>query len=538
MGRRFCPSGALVSSRRAVCAEWGFGALFRPHGRHPQGPHLRCTEFAGLPGTRTHRFIRLTLALAGAAMLAGTFPAAAETPAGAATQKTPAETGKMFVEAAELRYDTDKNIVSAEGNARIYYKGKVLEADRVVYNRNTGRVYAEGHAKLTEADGTVMHAERFDLTDDFRDGFIESLRADTPPKPIPSVPGVQTYTGGSPPGTYKTYFSAPRAERIAGDTTVFDKGTYTPCEACKDNPDKPPLWRVRAKRIIHKNDEKMIYYEDASLEFLGVPVAWVPFFSAPDPSVKRKSGILSPYLATSTFGGVGVGVPVFWALAPDYDLTITPTYYSQQGFFANAEWRQRLESGEYYIRATGISEQNHAVFPVSPYGSGSESLRGSLESKGLFYIADEWKFGWQFTLLSDKWYLNDYNVPSQTLSSYYFSETTSTVYLTGQGDRGYFDLRGYSFEGLSSHDIQAQQPVAHPVWDYNKTFDIDPAKSFGIGGQAELDFNLTSLSASSASFQAVGPRVLDSAYGLYDICTNYIPGQANGDCLLRGLGGD
>jgi len=34
-------------------------------------------------------------------------------------------------------------------------------------------------------------------------------------------------------GTYKTYFSAPRAERIEGDTTVFDKGTYTTCEAAR-----------------------------------------------------------------------------------------------------------------------------------------------------------------------------------------------------------------------------------------------------------------------------------------------------------------
>ncbi len=165
-------------------------------------------------------------------------------------------------------------------------------------------------------------------------------------------------------------------------------------------------------------------------------------------------------------------------------------------------------------------------------------MRGSFESKGQFYIADQWKFGWEFTLLSDKWYLNDYHVPSQTRSSNYFSETTSTVYLNGQGDRGYFDLRGYYFVGLSSHDFQPQQPFAHPVWDYNKTFDIDPAKSFGIGGQAELDFNLTSLSASAASFEAVGPRVLDNAFGLYDICTNYVPGRATGDCLLRGVGGD
>jgi LPS-assembly protein len=511
------------------------------------------------PNLRARRFIRLSFArafaLSGAALLAGALPAAAQTPTGHETNNARGETAKMFVEANELRYDTEKNIVSAEGNARIYYKDQTLEADRVVYDRNTTRVYAEGHAKLTQRDGTVLHGDRFDLTDDFRDGFIESLRAETPPKPYKNVLSAQlagapasTDTTATVTGTYKTYFSAPRAERIEGDTTVFDKGTYTACEACKDNPDKPPLWRVHAKRIIHKNDEKMIYFEDSSLEFLGIPIAYVPFFSAPDPSVTRKSGILSPYLAYNSQLGAGLGIPIFWALAPDYDLTFTPTYYSQQGFFANAEWRQRLESGEYYIRATGISEQNPAVFPLAPYGSGNQRLRGSFESKGQFYIADQWKFGWEFTLLSDKWYLNDYHVPSQTRSSNYFSETTSTVYLNGQGDRGYFDLRGYYFEGLSSHDFQPQQPLAHPVWDYNKTFDIDPAKSFGIGGQAELDFNLTSLSASSASFEAVGPRVLDNAFGLYDICTStitptnpkglYVPGQATGDCLLRGVGGE
>ncbi len=65
----------------------------------------------------------------------------------------------MFVEANEMRYDQVKNTVSAVGNARVYYKGRILEADRVTYDRNTGRVLAEGHAKLTETDGTVMHGD-------------------------------------------------------------------------------------------------------------------------------------------------------------------------------------------------------------------------------------------------------------------------------------------------------------------------------------------------------------------------------------------
>ena len=339
MGRRLCPAGAIA------------------------------------PILRARRFVRLSRALAfalsGAALMAGACRRWRRQRLAARSKQAQDETAKMFVEADELRYDTEKNLVSAEGHARIYYKGRTLEADHVIYDRNTNRVYAEGHAILTETDGTLLRGDRFDLTDDFRDGFIESLRGDTPPKPYKDVLGApipgaarSMDTTGTATGTYKTYFSAPRAERIEGDTTVFDKGTYTACEACKDNPDKPPLWRVHAKRIIHKNDEKMIYYEDATVEFLGIPLAYMPFFSAPDPTVTRKSGILSPYLVYNNQLGAGLGIPIFWALAPNYDLTFTPTYFSQQGFFANAEWRQRLESGEYYIRATGISEQNPAVFPL------------------------------------------------------------------------------------------------------------------------------------------------------------------------------
>ncbi|MCI0600937.1 MAG: hypothetical protein L0Y60_15730, partial [Beijerinckiaceae bacterium] len=216
------------------------------------------------PALRARLVLGITLVLALPSPFMGVLAAAgaafAQPISGRAGNNPSGRTAKLFVEAAELRYDSDRNTVSAEGNARVYYMGRVLEADRVVYDRNSGRVYAEGHAKLTESDGTVLHGERFDLTDDFRDGFIESLRADTPPKPYMNLPpgpfpGGQPGLAGAVSGTYKTYFSAPRAERIAGDTTVFEMGTYTACEPCKDNPDKPPLWRVRAKRIIHKNDE-------------------------------------------------------------------------------------------------------------------------------------------------------------------------------------------------------------------------------------------------------------------------------------------
>ena len=98
----------------------------------------------------------------------------------------------MVVEAKEMVYDEKKNTVTAQGQVQILYKGRLLEADRVVYDRNTSRVFAEGHATLTETDGTIARADRFDLTDDFKNGFIESLQVDA---------------------ANDTHFSSPRAER-------------------------------------------------------------------------------------------------------------------------------------------------------------------------------------------------------------------------------------------------------------------------------------------------------------------------------------
>jgi LPS-assembly protein len=518
MGRRICPNKAAQpvlagGGRRA--SPTGCGSVAATRGG--TWSHVRAAATA-------MSWLAILTCFSTISMLA---PAAAQTPQSSANGQKPdttkaadskpteadAQPKKMFVEASELVYNKDKNTISAEGNARVYYKGSVLQADRVTYDRNTGRVFAEGHAQLRQPDGTILHADRFDLTEDFREGFIQSLRSDT---------------------VDRTHLSAPQVERIGGNVEVYDKGTYTACDACKENPDKPPLWRVRAKRIVHNNDEQMLYYENAWLEFLGVPLAYTPFFSAPDPSVRHKSGILAPTYLFNPMLGFGVGVPIYWALAPSYDLTLTPTYYSRQGFFGSAEWRQKFDNGSYFIRGNGIFQQDPNAFPTAPFGASDRTFRGSVESKGSLDITNHWKFGWDILALSDKFFVFDYMIPTQTISSNYYSEAISDIYLTGQSSRSYFDLRGYHFEGLAAQDFQPQQPLVHPVLDYNRTVDVDPAKTWGIGGEVTLDFNFTSLSEQAASYQAVGLQQLDSAFGLHQICTNYTPGS----CLLRGIGGD
>src|SRR5262249_29444600 len=142
-----------------------------------------------------------------------------------------------------------------------------------------------------------------------------------------------------------THFTAPWMERVGGETTIFYNGTYTACKPCFDQPDKPPTWQIKAKKIIHQNEEQTIYYEDATFELWGLPIIYLPYFSTPDPSVKKKTGFLAPRYYVRSQLGFGVGTPFFWNLAPNYDLTLTPNFFTKQGFLGEIEWRHKIFNG-------------------------------------------------------------------------------------------------------------------------------------------------------------------------------------------------
>ena len=59
---------------------------------------------------------------------------------------------------------------------RALLPGRTLQADRVPYDRKSGRVFAQGNARIIDANGAVITGDRLDLTEDFKNGFIDSLR--------------------------------------------------------------------------------------------------------------------------------------------------------------------------------------------------------------------------------------------------------------------------------------------------------------------------------------------------------------------------
>ncbi len=434
----------------------------------------------------------------------------------APVKKTVPTTGQkqMLVQARELDYDYSNNRVSAVGNVQIYYAGSTLEADRVVYDQKSKRLHAEGNVRLTDVEGRVTYGEIMDLSDDYRDGFVDSLRIDTPDQ---------------------TRMAAARAERTKGNYTVFHNGVYTACEPCKDDPKKPPLWQVKAARIIHDQNEKMIYFEDASLDFFGKSLVWLPYFSAPDPTVKRKTGFLMPTASVSTKTyGFGVEIPYYWAIAPNYDATFAPKITTREGVLWQGEFRQRLLDGAYAIRGSGIDQTNPEFF----VGDANRTWRGSIESEGKFALNKQWAWGWDAIALSDKFFLQDY---SPSLSAYrpnperlsVTTEGVSQLYLTGVGNRSYFDARSIYYLGFSPLDQQSQIPIIHPVIDYDYTFDRPV-----LGGQVGYNLNFTSLSRQQADFQAINQATQATISNSSPSPNCLLTADPRQNCVLRGIPGD
>jgi len=419
--------------------------------------------------------------------------------------------GQMLVQATEMNYDYNNNRIAAVGSVQIYWNGSTLEADKVIYDQKTKRLHAEGNVRLTDSDGKITYANLLDLSDDYRDGFVDSLRLDT---------------------ADSTRMAATRADRTNGDVTIFQNGVYTACAACKDNPRKPPLWQVKGARIIHNQTEKMLYFENASLEFFGQPIAYLPYFSTPDPTVKRKSGFLTPNSMSNTFTGFGVEMPYYFALAPDYDLTVTPRVTTRQGLLAQAEFRQRMIDGSWEIRGYGINQADPGAFTGLP---GNKTWRGGVDTKGQFALNDKWVWGWDGVAVSDIAFFRDYNLGPyrNALSSFLLVPDTglSQLYLTGVGNRSYFDARVMHFLGYSGADIQSQIPEVHPVIDYSNILNWNV-----FGGEVSYKGNFTSLSRGTADFDAINANA-----SINSLCT---PTSADpmarmpANCLLRGAAGD
>ena len=84
------------------------------------------------------------------------------------------------VEADLLSYDSAADTVTALGAAIMRYDGYVVTAERIIYNRKTSEVTAEGNVGMLDPRKNLYRMDRIELTGQMKDAFIQSMTLTTP----------------------------------------------------------------------------------------------------------------------------------------------------------------------------------------------------------------------------------------------------------------------------------------------------------------------------------------------------------------------
>ncbi|WP_027272654.1 LPS-assembly protein LptD [Legionella sainthelensi] len=121
-------------------------------------------------------------------------------------------------------------------------------------------------------------------------------------------------------------------QRFANSDYLLRQATYTTC-APQDK-----AWDVEAKSIVIDNKKKIGIARNAKLRIREWPILYVPYLSFPT-TKERKSGFLMPLAGYSNVGGFDFGVPYYWNIAPNYDLTLTPHLYTERNVMIGGEFR-------------------------------------------------------------------------------------------------------------------------------------------------------------------------------------------------------
>ena len=130
--------------------------------------------------------------------------------------------------------------------------------------------------------------------------------------------------------------------KINNQNSSFNKSIFTLCEFSKD--EKCPPWTIQASNMLHDNQSKTIYYNNAVVKVYNIPIFYAPRLSHPDPSVDRRSGFLVPFFSNTKNLGAGLSVPYFWAVNEDKNFTLTNKFYVEQNPLFLGEYHQAFEN--------------------------------------------------------------------------------------------------------------------------------------------------------------------------------------------------
>ncbi|UUM30271.1 LPS assembly protein LptD [Vibrio japonicus] len=256
------------------------------------------------------------------------------------------------------------------GNVVVVQGKKRMQADQVTLHENENIIVAEGNVAFSDGQlKTVSDKATNNLNTD--EVTLENTK-------------------------YEFLCEAGRGNAVYVSKTgkavyEIEDGSITSC------PEGDNSWRLRASSIeVDQDDEEATFY-NPRFEIVNVPIFYLPFLTVPIGDT-RKTGFLYPSVSYGSSDGFELSVPIYWNLAPNYDLETTVQYMEKRGTQLNNKFR--------YLTNFGVGSIDVEYLPDDKkYTEEGNRWGFQYQHDGIFHEA--WKFHIEYSKVSDINYFVD-----------------------------------------------------------------------------------------------------------------------------------
>jgi len=245
---------------------------------------------------------------------------------------------------AERSESRSESHIKLDGGVQLIQGSRLLQAEQVEYDKQLGRISAQGQITISEQQLTIR-GERAEI--------------DTEQQSVVVSQGHYQILG-QPGRGYAGELAIQGRQRI-----TLDQASYTTCPQGQD------VWMIKAGNIQLEPEKNQGIARNMRLELLGVPVLYLPYINFP--LGERKTGLLAPSLGSSASTGSELLTPFYWNIAPHRDATFTPRYMSNRGTQLQAEMRY-LNQASYgqvdleYLPNDQVTRQDRGYFALNHQG--------------------------------------------------------------------------------------------------------------------------------------------------------------------------
>ncbi|WP_102545346.1 LPS assembly protein LptD [Vibrio splendidus] len=262
----------------------------------------------------------------------------------------------------------DKAIYS--GDVRVTQGNKTILADNVTLHQQENIVVAEGNVNFSDGQiKSISDRATNNLTTD------EMTLENT------------DYEFLCEPGRGDAVYVSKTGKAVY----EIEDGSITSCPI-GDN-----AWRLRASSISVDQDEEQATFYNPRFEIQSIPVFYLPYLTVPVGDT-RKTGFLYPTVSYGSSDGFEAEIPVYWNLAPNYDLETTFKYMQERGTQLNSKFRYLSDFGSGSIESEYLPDDKK-------YSEKGDRWGAQLQHSGIYQ--QSWLFEVDYSKVSDIDYFTD-----------------------------------------------------------------------------------------------------------------------------------